>query len=113
MEYEKGKCTGILNGIDADIWDPAIDPLIAHNYDSHGVKDGKRKNKKEICNTFGLDPDKPLFTFIGRLVGEKAADVLPDAIRSSVYHHHGNMTFLILGSGEPEVEARLGAGQAS
>ena len=56
---------------------------------------------------FGLDPDKPLITFIGRLVGEKAADVLPDAIRSSIYHHRGNANFLVLGSGENEVENRL------
>ena len=107
MEYEKGKCVGILNGIDADVWDPSTDPLIAHNFDSHGVKEGKRKNKKEICNTFNLDPEKPLFTFIGRLVGEKAADLLPDAIRSSVYHFNGNLSFLVLGSGEPEIEDRV------
>lgn len=48
-----------------------------------------------------------MITFIGRLVGEKAADVLPDAIRSAVYHHHGNASFLILGSGDPDVENRL------
>jgi starch synthase len=107
MEYEKGKCVGILNGIDADFWDPSLDPMLPYNYDSHDVRDGKRKNKKEICSTFGLDPDKPLITFIGRLVGEKAADLLPDAIRSSVYHHRGSMSFLILGSGDPDVENRL------
>jgi starch synthase len=56
---------------------------------------------------FGLDPDKPLITFIGRLVGEKAADILPDAIRNSIYQHHGNANFLILGSGEAQVENRL------
>ena len=107
MEYERGKCVGILNGIDADVWDPSADSMIAKNYDDHDVKEGKRKNKKELCARFGLDPDKPLITFIGRLVGEKAADVLPDAIRSSVYHHHGNANFVVLGSGEPDVEARL------
>ncbi|MBD0366835.1 MAG: glycogen synthase, partial [Flavisolibacter sp.] len=111
MQYETGKCVGILNGIDTDVWDPKTDPMIAKNYDEHGVKDGKRKNKKELCSQFGLDPDKPLFVFIGRLVGEKAADVLPDAIRSSVYLHHGNANFLILGSGEPDVENRLMAVQ--
>ena len=107
MEYEKGKCVGILNGIDSEVWDPSTDPLISKNYDSHSVKEGKRKNKKELCEQFGLDEEKPLFTFIGRLVGEKAADVLPDAIRSSIYMHHGNASFLILGSGEPDVEYRL------
>lgn len=107
MEYERGKCVGILNGIDADVWNPATDAMIAKNYDEQSVKEGKRKNKKELCDRFGLDVNKPLITFIGRLVGEKAADVLPDAIRSSVYRHGGNASFLILGSGEPEVEGRL------
>jgi len=107
MQYEVGKSLGILNGIDADVWDPLKDNMIVKNYDDHLVKEGKRKNKKELCGMFGLDPDKPLITFIGRLVGEKAADVLPDAIRSSVYHHHGNANFLILGSGETDVENRL------
>lgn len=107
IEYERGKCVGILNGIDADVWDPAKDSMIVKNYDDHEVKEGKRKNKKELCGMFGLDEDKPLITFIGRLVGEKAADVLPDAIRSSIYQHRGAANFLILGSGEPEVENRL------
>ena len=107
MEYERGKCVGILNGIDADVWDPSKDSLIIKNYDDHQVKEGKKKNKKELCAQFGLDSEKPLITFIGRLVGEKAADVLPDAIRSSIYQHHGNVNFLILGSGEPDVESRL------
>jgi starch synthase len=107
VQYEQGKSVGILNGIDADVWDPSRDNMIIKNYDDHLVKEGKRKNKKELCGQFGLDPDKPLIAFIGRLVGEKAADILPDAIRSSVYHHHGNANFLVLGSGEPEVESKL------
>jgi starch synthase len=107
MQYEQGKCVGILNGIDTEVWDPLKDSFIVKNYDDHLVKEGKRKNKKELCDQFGLDQDKPLITFIGRLVGEKAADVLPDAIRNSIYQHHGNANFLILGSGEPHVEHRL------
>ncbi|WP_121357066.1 glycogen synthase [Flavisolibacter nicotianae] len=107
MQYEQGKCVGILNGIDNDVWNPSTDTFLPRNYDEHDAKEGKRKNKKELCQTFNLDPEKPLITFIGRLVGEKAADVLPDAIRSSIYHYHGNVNFLILGSGEPDVEGRL------
>lgn len=107
MQYEMGKSTGILNGIDAQVWDPSKDNLIARNYDDQMVKEGKRKNKKELAGQFGLDPDKPLIAFIGRLVGEKAADVLPDAIRNSIYQHHGNANFLVLGSGDTQVENRL------
>jgi len=107
FEYEKGKSVGILNGIDNEVWDPSKDSMIVRNYDIEEVDKGKKKNKKEVCGEFGLDPDKPLITFIGRLVGEKAADILPEAIRSSIYHHHGNANFLILGSGEPWIEDQL------
>jgi starch synthase len=107
FEYEKGKCTGILNGIDAQVWDPATDPLLHKNFDPAGAKGGKLKNKKELCSRFGLDPEKPLVVFIGRLVGEKAADLLPDAIRNDLYQHQAGACYLILGSGEPQVETRL------
>jgi starch synthase len=107
MQYEQGKSVGILNGIDADVWNPTTDSLIVKNYDDHLVKEGKRKNKKELAGQFGLDPNKPLVAFIGRLVGEKAADILPDAIRNSIYQHRGNVNFLVLGSGDSHVENRL------
>lgn len=107
MQYEMGKSVGILNGIDAQVWDPQSDNLIIKNYDDALVKEGKRKNKKELTGLFGLDEEKPLIVFIGRLVGEKAADVLPDAIRNSIYHFRGNANFLVLGSGDSAVENRL------
>jgi starch synthase len=107
FEYEKGKCSGILNGIDNEVWNPETDEYLEKNYSAETALKGKKKNKKELCKQFGLDAEKPLFAFIGRLVGEKAADILPDAISSSVYQHHGNCSFLILGSGEPNVEGQL------
>ena len=107
FQYESGKCSGILNGIDTDVWNPATDSFLHKNFDTSSIKEGKKKNKKELCAQFNLDADKPLIVFIGRLVGEKAADVLPDAIRSSIYHSNGNVSFLILGSGEPVIESRL------
>lgn len=107
FEYEKGKCRGILNGIDTEVWNPETDEYLQKNYSVDTVEKGKRKNKKELCREFGLDQDKPLFVFIGRLVGEKAADILPEAISSAVYHNHGNCNFLVLGSGEKLVENEL------
>jgi starch synthase len=107
FEYEKGKCVGILNGIDADVWDPAIDPYLKHHYSVKTVEGGKAQNKMELCDRFGLDFDKPLFVFIGRLVGEKGADLLPQAIGDSFYHIGRRMNFLVLGSGFPKVEGEL------
>ncbi len=107
FEYEKGKSSGILNGIDTKVWDPETDSLISKNYDKELVDKGKENNKKELVAQFGLDPDKPLISFIGRLVGEKAADLLPEAISQSIYQYNGQANFLVLGSGDPELEDRL------
>jgi starch synthase len=107
FEYEKGKCSGILNGIDTDVWDPATDSYIEHHFKASDATRGKQASKQSLCDTFGLDPDKPLFIFIGRLVGEKAADLLPQVIGDSFYHIGRRMNFLILGSGDPSVESQL------
>lgn len=109
FEYEKGKCSGILNGIDSTVWDPGSDPTLEKHYRARDVASGKQAAKRDLCTTFNLDPDKPLFVFIGRLVGEKAADLLPDVIADSFRHIGRRMNFLVLGSGEREVEARLNA----
>ncbi|HEU0227036.1 MAG TPA: glycogen/starch synthase [Arachidicoccus soli] len=109
FEYEKGKCHGILNGIDNEVWNPKTDSFIEQNFDEISVTKGKQQNKEVLCKEFGLDIAYPLFVFIGRLVGEKAADVLPDAIRTAFYSLDKKVNFLILGSGEPLIEQRLDA----
>ncbi len=107
MEYEKGKCVGILNGIDVHVWNSQTDTYLTHRYSIDDAEAGKAKNKMQLCDQFGLDFDKPLIGFIGRLVGEKGADLLPRAIGDAFYHIGRRMNFLILGSGEPGVEAAL------
>lgn len=104
FEYERGKCVGILNGIDNEVWNPATDKYLTHHYSAKDIAAGKQKNKKILCEKFGLDIGNPLFIFIGRLVGEKAADVLPYAIRQAIEQTKGEACFLVLGSGETNVE---------
>lgn len=107
FQYERGKCIGILNGIDNAVWNPETDTYILDNYGIKDSDEGKRLNKKKLCDDFGLDITKPLFVFIGRLVGEKAAELLADAINDSIYHMNGKMNFLILGSGDFSLEKQL------
>jgi starch synthase len=109
FEYEQGKCIGILNGIDNKVWDPETDTFILDNYSIADADAGKLLNKKQLCTEYGLDISKPLFVFIGRLVGEKAADLLPQAIYDALIHIGPKMNFLILGSGDPGVEYQLSA----
>lgn len=107
FEYEKGKCSGILNGIDNEVWDPATDKYINHHYDIETVTSGKQQNKDEICEQFGLNKANPLFVFIGRLVGEKAAEILPGSISNAIYQSQGKASFMVLGSGDPDLEQTL------
>ncbi|MEP6675594.1 MAG: glycogen synthase [Ferruginibacter sp.] len=109
FEYEQGKCSGILNGIDNNVWDPETDTLILDNYSIEDAESGKALNKKQLCSEYGLDASKPLIVFIGRLVGEKAADLLAQSISDSLIHMEGKMNFMILGSGDPVVEQQLSA----
>lgn len=107
FEYEKEKCSGILNGIDTHVWNPGTDKYLDTHFTADDADEGKEIIKKELCEKFSLDITKPLVIFIGRLVGEKAADILPDAIAQSMYTMQGNVNFLILGSGDPAVESQL------
>lgn len=107
FEYEKGKCVGILNGIDNDVWNPETDPYLPANYSVKSLKEGKETAKLKLCEEFNLDVKKPLIVFIGRLVGEKAADLLPYAIPDAIFNTNGEVNFLILGSGDPDIEYRL------
>ncbi len=107
FEYEKGKCCGILNGIDNEIWNPGSDTYIEDHFSVKTVTEGKQKNKELLCSKFGLDAQHPLFVFIGRLVGEKAADILHDAIATAISQTKGAASFFILGSGQTDVEWAL------
>jgi starch synthase len=104
---ESAKCSGILNGIDTVVWDPQTDTYILDNYSVKDAVAGKLLNKKKLCKDFKLDAKLPLFVFIGRLVAEKAADLLPQSITDSISQLGNKMNFLILGSGDKKVEDQL------
>ena len=93
--------------IDYAVWDPEKDTFILDNYGIKDLKAGKELNKKSLCDEFNFDTQHPLFIFIGRLVNEKAADLLPAAITMAYDNAGSKFSFLLLGSGEPAIEAAL------
>ena len=107
LRWERPKSIGILNGIDTEVWNTKTDPMLEVNYALNDFKKGKQKNKEFLCREFNLDADKPLFTFIGRLVGEKGADLLPQICSMALRQNPGEINILILGSGDPIVESQL------
>jgi starch synthase len=101
------KSKGILNGIDIEVWNPATDSMIENNYSIENFKKGKKKNKEQLCKLFNLDPEKPLFSFIGRLLEEKGADLLPNATSVPLSENYQQLNILILGSGNTFIENQL------
>jgi starch synthase len=105
LSQESAKCVGILNGIDTNVWNPETDDYIVKNYSKRNVHSGKKANKAWLCESFGLDPERPLFVFIGRLVGEKGSDLFPEIFDNALTYH--KISVLLLGSGDKAVEQQL------
>jgi starch synthase len=103
----KYKSKGILNGIDTEVWNPETDNLVTTNFTVTNFKKGKKNNKEELCRLFNLDNTKPLFSFIGRLLDEKGADLLPHIVAMALSENFKEINILILGSGNTEIENQL------
>ncbi len=97
--------TGILNGVDYGIWNPAIDPYLAAPYD-HATLEAKARNKAALQAEFGLavDPDAPLFAMVSRLNWHKGADLLPEVL-PALFARGGQV--VLLGTGDAELESAL------
>ena len=95
LKKHASKLTGILNGIDYDIFDPAKDPLLPYHFDVATIG-----RKKEIKKTF-FEDDNPLFIFIGRFVEQKGIDTLIEALPELLAKE---LNLFILGEGEERFE---------
>jgi starch synthase len=109
-----GDVSGILNGIDSEVWNPETDPTIAKRFTARAL--GRRVvNKRALEAEFGLELGEggraggPLFVVITRLTWQKGMDVLLQAIDHLV-GIGGRLA--LLGSGEPELEAGFHAAAA-
>ncbi len=107
LNLVRHKSKGILNGIDTEVWNPEKDKMVFANYSIKTLEKGKKSNKEKLCSQFDLDPTKPLFSFIGRLLEEKGADLLPHAAASALSENFKGINILILGSGNAAIENQL------
>ncbi len=102
VNNEMGKSKGIINGIDTQVWDPKTDPLIEQNL-KRSLPSFKAKNKAALKKYYQFEDDLPVITFIGRLVSEKGAALLPELI-GRFLQAGGRAAFLLLGTGDPRLE---------
>jgi starch synthase len=77
LRARAGVLSGILNGIDTGIWNPASDALIATQYDRTTVA-RRAANKTALQARFGIEQDAatPLFGLVSRLTWQKGMDFL-------------------------------------
>ncbi len=94
--------SGILNGLDDEVWNPAKDSLIPAPFSRENLKP-RAKNKAELRARFGLAPESkgPLFGVVSRLTWQKGFDLLLGAL--PVLLEEGAQLAL-LGSGEGWLE---------
>jgi starch synthase len=95
LHVHQHKFTGVLNGLDYDMWNPATDPHIPAHYT---VDDPEPKygNKRALRERLLLaDAYKPLVAYVGRLDSQKGVHL----IRHALFHSLGNgAQFVLLGS---------------
>jgi starch synthase len=101
------RLTGILNGLNTSVWNPAEDPHIVLNYDLDTIS-ARSANKAAVQEALGLEmrPDAMLAGMITRLSDQKGLDMLLDVLPVLFEE---NMQIVVLGSGDAELEAKLRA----
>ncbi|MEO1556913.1 MAG: glycogen synthase GlgA [Pseudomonadota bacterium] len=103
IAYRAGDLSGILNGIDMDLWNPETDPETMP-YSATSLK-GKAKNRKALMAEFGLsDISGPLAIIVSRLTSQKGMDLIADCAGEFVASGGG---IAILGSGDPAIEDQM------
>ena len=97
------KTRGILNGIDAEGYDPATDIAIAHNFTSTDFS-GKVQDKLELQRLAGLREDAgvPVIAIISRLVAHKGLDLITRAMENIV--RNCEVQLVVLGKGDRKYE---------
>ncbi|MDM9625766.1 glycogen synthase GlgA [Rhizobium sp. S152] len=100
---------GIVNGIDADIWNPATDPVVHTHYTATSLKN-RAENRASIADFFGLHHDSaPILCIISRLTWQKGMDLIAASADEIV---EMGAKLAILGSGDAALEGSLLAAAA-
>lgn len=91
----QGKFSGVLNGLDYEMWNPQTDPHIPHHYDADHL-DGKYADKAALRRRLMLrEAYKPIVAYVGRLDPQKGVHLIRHALE---YTLRRGGQFVLLGS---------------
>ena len=96
------KFSGILNGIDTAVFDPATDPVLPAHYSAGSLR-GKADCKKALQQELGLQvqSDVPILSVVSRLVGHKGIDLICESLDNIM---RTGCQLVLQGSGEEQYE---------
>ena len=103
LRANRGKLSGILNGVDYSRWSPETDPHIARNYSAEDLT-GKSVCKRALMAEFGIPEsrfDRPLIGIISRFAAQKGFDIVA-GVASELEAE--DISMVVLGSGDPATE---------
>ncbi|MFW5845905.1 MAG: glycogen synthase, partial [Planctomycetota bacterium] len=102
LRHHNYKLSGIRNGIDTSVWDPATDEHIPAHYDADDIS-GKARCRTTLRKELGLaDNAACLVGVVSRLVHQKGLDLVLGAVEP--YILSGRMQLVVLGAGEAGLE---------
>lgn len=112
LGHRQNDLSGILNGADYDVWNPATDKLLAFdlgatNYSLHDYQVGKPNCKRALQREFGLPErdDAPILASVGRLADQKGFDLISEALPQLA--EKLDAQWIMLGSGDQHYEDLL------
>jgi len=105
IHEQRAKFTGILNGADYAVWNPATDPLLLQKYDRASLA-LKRANRDALLQELNLAPQPtgPVIGIVTRLAEQKGFDILLPVLDRLL---SDDVRVIILGEGDPTYETEL------
>jgi starch synthase len=103
LRARRNVLTGIVNGVDTDIWNPASDDHLALSYVPRNFVQRRQANKRAIEERLGLEQsDGPLFCVVSRLTWQKGVDILDLCLDGLVGQ---GARLALLGAGDAQLES--------
>jgi starch synthase len=106
LSFVSSRLSGILNGIDTEVYDPANDKALVQPFTAKTIGD-RPKNKAALQQEVGLaiNPDTFLVGMVSRLVEQKGLDLMLQTLDR--FLAYTDAQFVVLGTGDRHYETQL------